>query len=836
MPRHVKRREHATPAGQPAQRRRLRWGRLLLLVAGVCVVVAGATTADLVVRAVSTMPAVANPVHTLGRTSVVYDRNGHAVAVIPGPVDRSPVPLTQIPLLVQHAFIAVEDRHFYQDNGISIRGILRAAVVDLRGGPLQGGSTITQQLAKNLYLTSRDTLTRKIKEALLALELVRRYTKPQILDMYLNWIYLGERAYGVQAAAQAYFGKPVSKLTIPEAALIAGLPQAPSAYDPYLHPKAAVARRNIVLRLMAQQGYITAAQAKAAVADPLHLVPVGSNPGNGQLTYPYPWFIDAVIGQLEQKYHFTPQQVTNGGLRIYTTLQPRVYNAAQAALTGELNRDFPLTVGGKTIQDPMQAAAVLMNQANGDVLAVIGGRQHTTMLQYDRALQAEQQTGSAIKPLVDYIPALQAGYTAGTVVNDVLHSYNMGPGAPAYVPTNYDHLYYGLTTFTEALRRSVNAVTVQVLNRVGVLRGVENARRMGLVDLNPKTNNHLAVALGGTVNCCTPLEMADAYATIANGGRRVRPRFITKVVGPGGQVLLRVHPHWTPVLDPRIAYVMTKMLETVDTPQPNHGWDVVSGPYDSNWGTGYDAQVQDNVPGWPMAAKTGTTNSDRQAWYVGYTPLYTGAVWVGQDVPKPNPGLYGDMYAGPILKATMEAAVQGHTPVHFTRPPGIVEAPIDIMAPPWHVAKPGPLTPPQYIRNEWFVAGTQPTRISPLWVQRQVDSANPGQLWQAGCPGNPVTKVFLNVNTAYGPAWAHLAAQALHTTDWQQFIPIDLRLAPPTQTCARTFPFPFPFPGASALPSSTPRPAQAPGHGGSRRTFPFPRIPLLPGSTRSGLP
>ncbi len=788
MPRHLKRRPergstNRKPA-RPARARRLHWGRLILAAAGLVAVLGAGVVTDLIVRAVATLPRISDPAHTLGQTSVLYDAAGQAVATVPGPVNRTPLPLSKIPPMLQHAFIAVEDRYYYQDHGISIRGILRAAVADLRGEPLQGGSTITQQLAKNIYLTPRDTLTRKIKEAILALEMNRRYTKSQILDMYLNWIYLGERAYGVQAAAESYFGKPLDQLTVTQDALLAGLPQAPVGYDPYLHPKAATARRNVVLQVMAQQHYITAARARADQAKSLELAPQGSGLGT---TYPYPWFVDAVITQLEQQYHFSPQEVTSGGLRIYTTLNPAVYNAAQKAVTTEMNRDFPLVVNGKKVSDPMQAAVVIMNQSNGNVLAVIGGRTHTAMLAYDRATQAEQQTGSAIKPLVDYIPALQAGYTAGTTVNDVLKAYDLGPGQPLYMPVNYNYLWYGLTTFTEALRRSVNAVAVQVLNRVGILRGIANAQRMGLTNLSPTLNDHLALALGGTVGCCTPLEMADAYATIANGGDRVTPRFITKVVAPDGQVLLNNPPHLQAVISPAIAYVMTKMLETVDTPQPNHGWDVVSGPYDSNWGTGYDAQVQDNIPGWPMAAKTGTTNSNRQAWYLAYTPLYTGAVWVGQDQPQPNPNLFGDTYAGPILKAAMTVALQGKTVVHFNRPPGVVEAPIDIMAPAWSVAKPGPLTPPQYIRNEWFVAGTQPTQISPLWVQRQVDSANPTTLWAPGCAGQPVTKTFLNLgaegSATYGPAWAQQRAAALHTSDWQQFIPIDTQLEPPTQLC-----------------------------------------------------
>ena len=787
-----------SPRPAAPRRRPWSWPRAALSCAVAVACLGGAAIA----AAMAALPPLGDPAATLPHTSVLYDASGRVAATVPGPTLRLPVPLSEVPAVVQNAFVATEDRHFYHEGGISLRGIARAAVADLRGAPLQGGSTITQQLARNLYLTPRATLTRKVREAILAVELAHRYRKAQILDMYLNEVFLGERAYGVQAAAEAYFSQPVGALTLPQAALLAGLPQAPSAYDPLLHPNAARTRRNLVLQRMAEQGYITAAQARSAAAAPLGLAPGGSpasgappasppapspgspSPGSptaaSALAYNYPWFVDAVVTQLEGTYGLSPQQVTAGGLRIYTTLNPRVYDAAQQAVTAELDSAYP-TAPGDT--NPMQAAAVILDQHNGDVLAVIGGRTHDAVRGFDRATQALQQPGSAIKPLLDYIPALQAGYTAGTVLNDVATGFHVGPGQPLYLPTNYDHLYYGLTTLTEALRRSVNVVAVQLLDRVGVAQGVATARRLGLTDLNPATNDHLAVALGATVGCCTPLQMADAYATIANGGALVTPRLITRVVAPDGRVLVdnRVRSHQ--VLDARIAYVMTKMLQTVDTPQPNTGWDVLSGPHDSNYGTGYDAQVQDNVPGWPMAAKSGTTSGNRQAWYVAYTPLYTGAVWVGRDTPQTEPGLFGGVQAGPILQAAMMAALAGRQPVDFARPGGIVAAPIDIRAAPWHVAKPGPLTPAQDTRQEWFVAGTQPTEVSSLRVQRVVGDSNDGALWQAGCPGSPVTETYLNLPGAYGPAWAQQIAADVGTSNWQQFIPLDAGLAAPTATC-----------------------------------------------------
>jgi penicillin-binding protein 1A len=778
------------------RRRRLRWGRVVAVVA-----VAGfLTAAGFVVRigaqAMATLPSVNDPTHQLGQSSVIYDRNGKVVTDVPGTVRRQVVPISEIPLVVQHAFVAVEDKRFYQNSGLDIRGILRAAWADLTGHPLQGGSTITQQLAKNLYLTPSDTLTRKIQEAWLGIELAQRYTKSEILDQYLNWIYLGQGAWGVQAAAETYFSKPASQLTLPEAAMLAGINAAPSAYDPTVHPNAALARRNTVLSLMQQQGYITTAQEQAAAASPLGLAPEKAT--SAVTPYPYPWFVDAVITELEHTDHLTPQQVADGGLKIYTTLDPTIQTAAQTAVDALSNDGPAFSLQAKQV---MQVGVAVIQPSTGDVVAIVGGRQHNAVMAYDRATQAERQPGSSIKPLVDYIPALLAGMTPGTVVDDAVETFGKPPYT--YTPTNYDHLYYGLTTFTEALRRSVNMVAVKVLNRVGVETGLQNAVKMGLPLTQQDAN--LSLALGGTHDCCTPLNMADAYATIANGGVHVSPRLITKVVGPSGQVIVNNPLQEQRVIPANVAYVMTKMLEAVDEPQPNTGWDVLSGPLDSNWGTGYDATVHDNVPGWPTAGKTGTSNSNEDAWYVGFTPKYAAAVWLGYDKPQPFNGLYGGVYAGPIFRATMEAAVKGMTPVHFPRPAGVVQAPIDIKAAPWTVALPGPLTPPQDVREEWFVAGTEPTTAGNMWVQKTVTTSQPPELWQPGCPQPSTTGVFLN-RKPLTAAWAQQMAKAAGVSDWQQLIPIDMSQAVPTAICGGST---APPPPPANAPTCVPAPGAA---------------------------
>jgi penicillin-binding protein 1A len=760
-------------------RRRLRIGRVLLALAGLAALVAG----GLLAAAYLGGPTLASPAGPLSISSTIYDRNGNIVAAVPDGVDRQPVPLSDIPQTVQSAFIAIEDRRFYQNfnDGLDLRGILRAVAADLTGRPTQGASTISDQLAKALYLRDNGSILYKLREIWLGVVLSARWSRSDILNQYLNVIYLGDGAYGVQAASLAYFGVPVDQVDLPQAALLAGLAQAPSTYDPRVNPAAALARRNQVLQAMAEQGAITAREAAAAQAAPLEL---SDQPARvaANTNYPDAWFVDAAIEQLQQVDHISPQQLTNGGLRIYTTLDPTVQAAADQAVA---NLD---KVGGafaKNADPKLQAAEVVMDPQTGDVLAIVGGRDHPAPFAYDRALQAERQPGSSIKPLVDYTPALMAGLTPGTVVDDSLHTFHPGGGAPAYTPVNDNGVYYGLTTLTEALRRSVNTVAVQVLDRIGVQYGVSIAQRMGL-PLTAKDTN-LAVALGGTTDCCTPLNMVDAYATLANGGYRVTPRLVTKVVAPDGTVLVDNPVRKTRAIPANVAYVMTQMLETVDQPQPNQGWNVLSGPLDSNWGTGYDATVHDNVPGWPTAGKTGTTNSNQDAWYVGYTAKMAAAVWLGYDQPQPFPSLYGGVYAGPIFRDTLTAALAGQTPSDFPQPPGVVQSPIDIKAAPWTVALPSDLTPAADVRTEWFVAGTEPTQPSTLWVQAQVDPNDPSLLWDSACGDQPVTMTFLNrprVTPAQDRQLALAAGIGPSQGGWRSVVPVDMSLVPPQQSCS----------------------------------------------------
>ncbi len=755
---------------QPARSAAARpWRKVALGAAGVVVAAVLVPVAVISFRAVSTLPSLSQPANPLGSSSVIYDSQGQPVTATPGQDNTQPVPISQIPPMLQNAFIATEDRSFRTNIGVSFRGIARAAVVDISGGGLEGGSTITQQLARTLYLSRNISLVRKLKEAILAVEMTRYYGKAQIMDMYLNDTFLGSHAVGVEAAAVTYFDQPdLAKLSLPQMALLAGLPQAPSGYDPLVHPNAARARRGEVLAAMAEQHYITPAQEAAANAAGLQLRPGTPQTMTGA-NYSDPWFVDAVIQTLEAPpYNLPPQEVMSGGLRIYTTLNVKVQNAADAAVQARRQPTI-------SRYPNVQVGEVVMNQYTGAVLALVGGWKHTVALGLNRAIGIRRQPGSTIKPLVDYIPALEHGLTAGTVVDDTVHTYP-GASGQTYAPTDDNPPYYGLTTLTEALRRSVNTVAIQVLNHIGVQAGVQNAIRMGL-PLSPSDNN-LAVAIGGIRDtaCCSPLNMATAYSAIANGGKRVTPYLITKVVAANGQVIAQTGPQLQQVVSPQIAYVMTKMLETVTNPQPAAGWN-------ANWSTGYDGAVQDNIPGWPSAGKTGTTDQNKDAWFVEYTPVYTVAVWLGEDSPQANTALYGGTYAGPIAQQTLIGALAGVKPVHFTRPPGVVQAQVDAKAQPWTVAKPSALTPASWIQTDWFVAGTQPTTASTLWRSMRVTRSSPTRLWTPGCPLASVSRVYLTRSQQYTPSWARAIAALHGTSNWRQYLPSDLSLAPPTAVC-----------------------------------------------------
>jgi penicillin-binding protein 1A len=555
----------------------------------------------------------------------IYDENDELVTELH--VERRIfVPLERVPRSLQDAVIATEDRRFYYHWGVDPIGIARAVVQNYRRGRIvEGGSTITQQLAKVLFLTPDRSLERKLKEAVLALEIERRYPKNRILEMYLNQVYFGQGAYGVEAAARTYFGKSVSEVTTREAALLAGLPRAPSSYAPFEHPKAAKQRRQIVLRQMVEYGVLKEAEGHKLAASDLGLIPPERRRTTGQ------YFLDFVQQTLEAKYG--ADMVFKGGLSVYTTLNPTMQLAAEQSL-----RDGLKTLEGRSAKarpgEHPEGAIVTIEPQTGYVRALVGGYDFFRS-EFNRAVQAKRQPGSAFKPFV-YVAALEAGFTAATRIDDGPVAYATGPGGNAWKPENYDKKFRGSTTLQQGIEESVNVVTVKMQERVGVNRTIRVARRFGIQ--SPLTAN-LSLALGTSE--VSLLELTSAYGALANQGSWVAPTAIRYVTDANGKLLEENVPQGREAVSPELAYVITHMLRGV-----------------VERGTGQAAKSLDR----PVAGKTGTTNDYSNAWFLGYTPKLVSGVWIGYDRPRSlGRDETGGRLAGPIWTAYM-ARIIGDSP------------------------------------------------------------------------------------------------------------------------------------------------------------------------------
>lgn len=652
----------------------------------------------------------------LKESSIVYDKNGAQIAQLHATQNRLSLNSSQIPDLVKKTFVAVEDKRFYQNIiGIDPLRIISSAFHDVSAGSAQeGASTITVQLARNAFIQdpTAKTLTRKVQEALIALQLEHYYTKDEILTFYLNKIYLGESAYGIQAASQTYFGKDVDKLNPTEVALLAGLPKAPSGYDPYYHPDEAKARRNTVLGVMRDAGLITSAEYAQDKNEPFAYVdqmiqtyggPQKATAAEGN--YKYPSFLDYVVDQLESQYNLTRDQIYNGGFKIYTTVDPQIQAAAEAAFNDPAN--FPPSVD-KTL---VQAAMTIIDPATGAIRAMVGGRNYK-FGDFDRAWQAERQPGSTIKPLVVYAPALEkGGYYPGTVMDDMPVTFQLGSGN-TWSPTDDDTAtngWKGRITMRYALEDSVNVYAAKLFNLIGVDYGWKFGKeKFGL----PLTNQDKVLSLSlGTAHVST-VDMASAYGVFANNGVHVSHNAIVKILDSHGVPLTTPTVTQDRVLKETTAYLINDMLRSVVTD-----------------GTGYAAKIGS----WAVAGKTGTTSLDPQkygyktgnpdAWFVGYTPKYSGAVWMGYDSDPDGRhylrNIYGGSYPAQIWKKVMTAALKGQTvQTAFPRPTGIVSGPIDIKS----GLLPSALTPPQFIQTEIGTKSDFPTRVSNVWVQKEVGS------------------------------------------------------------------------------------------------------------------
>ena len=578
--------------------------------------------------------------------------------------NRVYVSITQIPPVMREAIVSSEDERFYSHSGVDFRGIARAALANWQHKQIeQGASTITQQLARNLFLTDEQTVSRKIQEALLAIEIERYYTKDEILERYLNLVYFGAGAYGVQAASHAYFGEDVSKLSLAEAAMLAGLVAAPSAYNPYADRSLALERERHVLDRMVANGYVTQRQADTAYAQPLHLV--GAQYG-GIESYRYPYFTTYVIAQLE--HIFGVQRVFSDGLTVYTTLDPALERTAQEAVT------TLVAEGASEGYGMHQGALVAEDPHNGEIMAMVGGVGFSPKSQFNRAWQARRQPGSSFKGYV-YSTAVERGIPVTAVYRDAPVTYPAGDGSD-YSPMDDDHRFLGPITLRRAFELSRNIVAVELARDVGIDNVIDMAHRMGITeDLQPD----LSLALGTAV--VSPLDMASGYSTIADGGIYTPPTGIRYVEDKYGSIVYDARfPQRRVAMSAGTAYIMTSLMQGV-----------------IQEGTGYP----NAIIGRPAAGKTGTTSDFRDAWFVGFVPQLAAAVWVGNDDYSKMYESYGGNVPARIWARFMRGALKGVAVADFPSKPPDVEAVRlcgdDLRAPPGYSG-----------RTEYFLNGTAP--------------------------------------------------------------------------------------------------------------------------------
>jgi penicillin-binding protein 1A len=525
----------------------------------------------------------------------IYDRNGTLVANIHGDEDRVVVPLKDISPNIQRAVMAIEDNRFYRHNGVDLRGTLRAASANIRGDDVQGGSTLTQQLVKNLFLSPERALTRKLAEALLAMRVERHYDKNKILEMYLNQVYWGNQSYGIEKAARRYFKKPARDLTIGESALLAGLLKAPEGLSPYAYPEAAHKRQLEVLRAMVQFGYITETQRKAAEEQKVDLTRHAPKPSK------HPYFIQYVIQQLEEK--FGDIAVRQGGLKVYTTMDEPVQTLAEKSLYDEMDK---IKFSGVT-----EGSFVVENIANGQVLALVGGRDFDKN-QFNHTTQQHRAIGSTFKPIV-YLTAFRLGLiTPETPIVDSPVCFSNGYSN--WCPHNWDGKYMGAMDIRKALTLSRNTPTVKLGLKMGIDPVIETARAAGITSPIDRNFSSLLGSAG-----ISPLEVITAYSTIARGGIFLPPTVLLKVEDSRGREI------------------------PLDKPQPERRFE--AGPVSNlvsilidvvEKGTGKNAII----PGRQVAGKTGTTDEMRDIWFTGFTTDMVASVWMGNDKYTPLHGIF----------------------------------------------------------------------------------------------------------------------------------------------------------------------------------------------------
>lgn len=634
---------------------------MLLVVAAVAYYYAGgyaAKVSAMKTEAVSMVSHSSKDTFRKSQTSIAYDINGKTLSVLKGEKDVYYIEYEDIPIYVKQAIISTEDKRFYKHNGIDYRGIMRAAVAMIQDGEVtQGGSTITQQLARTVFLSNERTWERKIEEMYIAVELEKKYSKEEILEFYLNNVYFANGYYGIEAAAQGYFGMDVSHLSLSQMIYLCAIPNNPTLYNPLTHADKTQARRDRILKSMLEDQVISESSYQTAVAEQIKTTEPEEIKNNYAETYTYycatralmeleGFEFQTVFSDDEEKtaydreyqslYDTCNKKLFTGGYRIYTSLDLDAQSQLQTSVD-EVLAGF----GEKSDEGiyELQGAAVCIDNTTGMVRAIIGGRSQDDVEGYtlNRAFQSFRQPGSAIKPLIVYTPALERGYTPDTTVVDE-------PIADG--PVNGDGTYSGAMSLRQAVARSKNTIAWKIFEELTPEVGISYLEAMGFSNLDAN-DKRLPASIGGFTNGVSPLEMAKGYATIKNDGGYRNPTCIMKITDADGEVIYQADQTASVIYKENACRQMTDMLQTVIT---------------SGTGRGYSLGKM------PCAGKTGTTNDNKDGWFVGYTPYYTTSVWVGYDIPKEVPGLGGGTYPGKIWHSFMSWLHDGLEPVDFIHP------------------------------------------------------------------------------------------------------------------------------------------------------------------------
>ena len=614
------------------------------------------------------------------RTSIIYDGQSDVVTRLHGVQDRTWVSISELQPSTVYAFISAEDARFFEHEGVDVIRIAGAIVADIKAGSyVQGASTISQQLIKLSHLTSEKTISRKAEEAALAYEMERQYSKEDILEMYLNYVYLGGGYYGIEAAAEGYFGVHASDLTLDQSAMLAGILKSPSGYAPHINYAASINRRNNILRLMRDYGYITDDEKKQASARRPTILHDKNEEYSG-------YYTDAVTKSAAALMGITVDELIRGGYSIYSAMDSDIQHYCEEMFkNGEL---FPA--------EDSEAAIVVLEPSTGMVVAMVGGRSYTGGISFNRATDIRRQPGSVIKPVIAYAPAFEyLNYTAADMILDEETTF------ADYTPSNYGNKYYGWVTVREAVTKSLNVPAVKTLSAVGVYRAKDFAKRCG-IEFDDKDDS-LALALGGFTYGVSPLQIAGAYSCFASGGIYNTPTLIKKITDRNGLTVYEYRQDSRRVMSEANAYILTSMLKSVVTE-----------------GTGHRLNTLDI----PIAGKTGTVglaNGNRDAWMAGYTPEYTAVVWQGYDSDRL--GLLPSSATGGTYPALMLYELFNHIypdgrSGDFEKPESVKQYSIDAKTlKKQHKAVLANAMTPQSSRiTEYFTEETAPEDVSGYWA------------------------------------------------------------------------------------------------------------------------